>query len=299
MSPRKALERVESKDCEAIDFEEFEPIQMEWSEKKAFLEAVLNFCAQCLAYRLTARGGAQFWGYWGQFNQAYEALAQDPDSFEHKSDRSPYSPKQALIHAFEKAQENLLDKHSLGPLEDYALALTLLRKDLQGVKGMITGLKQCVFERQPLKAFQAQFFLQLTLYSSQGPLRMDILKAFVPIYSWLIDQPENYKNRWQDLQVLGLSLIEAATTHHMPELLDIVQSILEDTQADLAYKRAIRAYLKAQGLYQMEQVDTFNAAELQARGVLREELKEAKIKLTKKKALAEPIKEAALQAAST
>ncbi len=288
MSSHKKLEAVEWEAFDDIEGEWLEPIHVEWSEKKAFLEAVLNFCAQCLAYRLPVPGGAQFWGHWGQFNQAYEALAQDPDSFENKSDRSPYSPTQVLIHAFKKAQDNLLDKNPLMSLEGYALALALLRKDLKGIKGMLDILKKSPSGTLPIPAFQARFFLQLVLYSSQEPLEISVLKALVCVYLKLIDQPPNYKNRWQDLQVLGLSLIEAATTHHMPELLDIVQSILEDTQADLAYKRAIRAYIKAQGLYQMEQVDTFNAAELQARGALRKALEE------EKKALAEPIKEAAL-----
>lgn len=256
-------------------------LPFEWVEKKALLEAVLSFAARCLAYRSVSKDVFQFWDYCLTFKQAYTRLIEDPECLELKEVEG-LTFTEVLMNAFECAQADLSQKLPLKHLAFYHLILAILKADRPIIQELGEDLSSCKVADLPLEPLQVHFLIKLYLSLPSAAFDRAVLQVLMKLYFLLIDQPANYIKRWEQMQTLGLTLIEAAQERAMPLLLNYVKGMLKDNQADLEYKKTIKTHLQQEGCNRMNVVEFFNQKENQTRLNLNKKLEAARRFLAKK-----------------
>ena len=88
----------------------------------------------------------------------------------------------------------------------------------------------------------------------------------------IIDRPADYEQRWKNFQKLCSTLLDIAETRQDRGCLKTIQTLLDDHEADLKYKRAVAAYLRSLKMNRTESVKKFNAKELCVRDTLKREI---------------------------
>lgn len=244
-------------------------LPFDYEEKSTLLDAYLDFTASCLASRLSFVGVACLWNKWLALCKIYKSLDQE---FECRNPLPLGSLYQKLNLAFATYYNNISRVSPSFPL--CALCIGVLTNDTDLVQELLEMLKKR--KKPESHTFQLDpLIVLLHMYADEDnpQCNIGIVSIIVSLILQVIDRPDNYESRWKEFEKLCLSLMDIGTSRRAPECLQIVKLMLQDNEADLNYKKSVKAYLRSNSMNQADSVDRFNNQELRVRKSLNSKIR--------------------------
>lgn len=244
-------------------------LPFEYEEKRTLLDAHLDFAASCLASRFSHPLAFLLWQKWVSLSKVHHNLDKE---FECRQSIAKGALYQKLTLAFEKKYTCLSQQSPSFLL--YTTILGALVNDTDLLKEALETLQNSKTPEQhtlPIHALTALLYIYADPHNSE--FKSSTVLLIVSFTLKIINRPADYEQRWKNFQKLCSTLLDITETRQDVHCLKIVQTLLDDHEADLKYKRAVAAYLRSLKMNRTEYVEKFNAKELCVRDTLKREIK--------------------------